>query len=823
MAITASNDTQRPLIERRRALVLLSLGGVALSKGAAVAANDSTSEGASAVDVQIYANVVAMRQDANQRAGSFARTLGYHIAGDGGEATYAVKTAAAEKPAGEGAAILLDNKLHAHLLPGSSVNYRMFGTLSDGKNDDGVQIKQAHEFARQHGLPIVQTQGEFWITRTNSIPITTNVQWGNSVFHLNEKYNQKRIPRFHVISLKSPKAVQLDDAAKKSFLSQLRPGVQVIPEMAPYKNCLISIADSADQIGFRAGKKYVGQSWDREELFYVEEDGRILGDIAWTFKDYTTLRATPCDDSFLIIDGGGFHLSGDNPGTKYTGYYQNGFRIERSRIKIQNQWVGLEDGSRDTSMEPRSGFYNLSRVYNATLENIRLIPYEQNRSDPKRKVGAGTYGISGNRLLNCTFRNVTAEGSLLHWGVFGTNLNKNFRIENCRLNRVDVHFHCWNLTIQDSEIGLRGISVTGGGDLTIENTVLHNNVFVNFRRDFGAKWDGDIRIRNCTLVPVRDRSVTILSSHPGQVDFGYPIGCGRTIDIENLQIDFSRFPESVAPVWLLRVASFAKTKDGARHFFPRLFTARNVTVTGRQQGVRLTKIIDPYHYDLGREGGYDGQLLNPNSQMVFENIQLEEIPASKPNDREQVHFRMGTQAGTAYQDTHALYPQIRFTNCPNLSVYLGGSAANVSVTDSTIDRFTAAADGPLRGGLSFQDCRFVPRVTGPEKGSEADKDSGASVDDAAGEPIYALDAECGTHLTNCIAHAPRVAGEPRPEQADRLHFIQPNKRVRYYQLNTALGNDLIQYFKAKPIELRPDFIAMLKSHHGLEPDQVPGS
>lgn len=815
MVPSTSNRPQRSSIQRRRALVLLGLGGVALTDGVVTAtAKDSESEQSPAIDVQVYANVAAMQADAGLQAGNFARTLGYHAAGDGGEATYEIQTAAAEKSAGGGATLLIKNKLHAHLLPGNAVNYQMFGTLSDGKNDDGVQIKQAHQFAQHHGLPIIQLHGEFWITQTNRIPITTNVQWGNSIFHLDEKYNQKKVPRFDVRSLKSPIGVKLDEAAKKSLLSQLRPGVQVIPELAPYKNCLISIADSNDQIGFRAGKKYDGQSWDREELFYVEEDGRILGDIAWTFQDYTSLRATPCDDNFLIIDGGGFHLSGDNPGTKYSGYYQNGFRIQRSRIKIQNQWVGLEPDRRDTSMEPRSGFYNLSRVYNATLENIRLIPYEQNRKDPKKKVGAGTYGISGSRLLNCTFRNITAEGSTLHWGVFGTNLNKNFRIENCRLNRVDVHFHCWNLSISDSEIGMRGISVTGGGDLTIENTVQHNNTFVNFRRDFGAKWDGDIRIRNCTLVPARDRSVAILSSHPAQFDFGYPVGCGRSIDIENLQVDFSRFPESTSPVWLLRIASFSKTKDGARHFFPRLVTMRNVAVAGRSQGVRLASIIDPGHYNLGQEGYYDSQLLTPNSQMVFENIQLEKLAPSKPNDPQQAHFRLGTDAEAEYQDAQALYPKIRFINCPNLSLYLGGSIADVSVIDSAIDRCTAASKGPLRGGLCFQSCRFVPQIAGADKSSDADQNSGP------GEPIYSLDSELGTHFTDCIAHAPRVGGEPRPEQADRLHFIEPNKRVRYYQLNTALGNDLIEFFKAQSIELLPGFIAMLKSHHGLESEEV---
>lgn len=795
-------DNPQQSFERRRALALLGLGGIAWAGSSTAATATAQGTDGPASNVRVYPTVAAMRQDEGLRAGWLAHTLGYHAAGDGGEALYQIKPPQSEQPSDGGAVIALENAQHATLLPGDAVNYRMFGAKGDGKNDDGVQIKQAHEFAVQHQLPIIQRRGEFWIIRTNAIPITTNVEWGNTIFHINEKYNQKRIPRFIVKSLRSAVTIQLDEAAKKSFLERLGPGVQLIPEMAPYKNCLVSIADSADQIGFRSGDRYKGQSWDREELFYVEEDGRILGDIAWTFKDYTTLTATPCDDSFLVINGGGFYLSGDNPGEKYTGYYQNGFSIRRSRTKIQNQWVGLEPGKSDISMEPRSGFYNLSRVFNSTLENIRLIPWEQNRRDPKRKVGAGTYGISGARMLNCTFRNITAEGSWLHWGVFGTNINKNFRIENCRLNRVDVHFHCWNLTIQDSEIGLRGISVTGGGDLTIENTVEHGNTLVNFRRDFGAKWDGNIRIRNCKLIPSRDRSVAILSSNPGQFDYGYPIGCGRTIDIENLQIDYSQFPESTAPIWLLRVADFSKTEDESRLFFAHHFSARNVTVVGRQHGVRLVDIPDPYHYDVGRQGGYDGQQLKPNCQMVFENIMLEAIPASTPGDPTHAHLRIGGKGTAAYLDAAALYPHIRVTNCSNFSVFLGGSAANLTVTDSTIDRCTAAAAGPLRGTLRFNDCRFAPHVHEGE------------------EPIYALDAELGTHLTNCILHAPRIEGVPQPDQTDRLEFVQPNKRVRFYHLNTALGNDLLQDFEAEQIEVLPGFISMLKSHHGLEPEAV---
>lgn len=819
MSISDPKGPPPQLIQRRRALALLSLGGIAVAHSSTAAigneppSDESVSGDSASSDVQtsvrLYATVAELRQDATLRVNMLARTLGYHSAGDGGEAAYAIGMAVAEQPADGGASIALDSKLsadlRAQLLPGASVNYRMFGAKCDGTNDDGVQIKQAHQFASLHGLPIIQPTGEFWIIQTNEIPITTNVTWGNTIFHINEKYNRKREPRFVVSSQHSSHEIELDETAKQSLLAQLGPGVQAIPELAAYRNSLVSIADSGDKIGFRAGKRYKGQSWNREELFYVEEDGRILGDIAWNFRDYTSLTATPCDDNFLIIDGGGFYLSGDNPGEKYTGYYQNGFRIQRSRTKIQNQWVGLEPDKQDISMEPRSGFYNLSRVFNVTLENIRLIPWEQNRSDPARVLGAGTYGIGGSRMLNCTFRNLTAEGTRLHWGVFGTNLNKNFRIENCRLNRVDVHFHCWNLTIQDSVIGLRGISITGGGDLTIENTVQHGNTFVNFRSDFGAKWDGNIRLRNCKLVPVSDHTVTVLSSRPSRFDYGYPIGCGRTIDIDNFQVDFSRFPQSNVPIWLLAVANFSQAEDGSRHFFAHHFSARNVSVAGRQQGVRLVHIADPYHYDVGREGGYDGVQLSPNCLMTFENIQLEQIAASKPNDPQQAHFQIGSKASMAYQDNKALFPQVRIVNCPNLSVHLGGSALSLSVTDSTIDRCTATADGPLRGALDFQNCRFAPHV----------------VDTA--QTIYALESELGTQLANCTVHAPQIAGDSKPDQAHLLDFVQPNRRVRFYQTNTALGNDLLKYFSDEHIDLLPSFIEMLKSHHGLETEVVPGS
>jgi len=786
-------------VTRRRALTLLGATGMALAGGAKVSQAQSADQ--AAPEVLHQCSTVAAMKKASLAVGVLVRTAGYRTAGDGGGALYLVESAKEDRASNEGDVIALQGGLQATLQESLAVNYATFGAVSDGKNDDGVQIKLAHEYASRRNIPVINLHGEYWITKSNNIPITTNVQWGESTFHINEKFNEKSIPRFKVTG--APKQdIVLDAETKAKFLAQLKPGVSVIPELAPYTNCLIQIKDDNDRLGFRAGAKFKGQSWAREELFYVEELGRVIGDIAWSFKDYTTLNATPCEDHYLVIEGGGFYLSGDNPGVEYTGYYHCGFSIQRSRTIVRNQWMGLEKGKKDISMEPRRGFYVLSHVYDVLLENIRLIPWEQNREGTDRDVGAGTYGLGGGRMLNCTFRNVTAEGSTVHWGVFGTNLNKNFRIEQCQLNRVDVHFHCWNLYIRDSVIGLRGVSVTGGGNLWIENTVRLGNHFLNFRRDFGAVWNGDVHIKNCRLLPSGKGVVSVLYHNAANFDYGYPLGSERTVKIEDLIIDYSSVPDSTEECWLSYLVPFGKTKEGTRLFFPYDAVFRNIQVTGRNQGVRLLKIQQPFYYDLKREGGYDGVRVQPNATLIFDNIQLDKLPAAAPDSVDQVHFQLGDGSGTAFEDGNALYLKVLFRNCENISAYLRSGIADVSFERCSIDRLVAADAKPFKGSLAFDNCVFAPNVTDEKN------------------PFFAVDAELGTSFTNSTLHAPSVAGKPRPELADQSGIIQLNKTVRHYHLNTKLGNDILQYCKSKNITLKPQFIQMLKAHHALESETV---
>jgi hypothetical protein len=315
-------------------------------------------------------------------------------------------------------------------------------------------------------------------------------------------------------------------------------------------------------------------------------------------------------------------------------------------------------------------------------------------------------------------------------------------------------------------------------------------------------WNGDIRISNCRLLPSAPGMVSVLYNNQANFDFGYPLGISHTVKVEDLIIDYSAVSDSTDECWLQILANFSKTQDGARLFFPYDVVFRNIHVTGRKQGVRLMKIQQPYEFNLEREGSYDGVRLQHNSSMIFDNIQLDKLPASPSDSADQVHFQLGDGRATAFADNNALYPKISFTNCENICAYFLNGIADVSFERCSIDRIVANNDKPFKGQLSFNNCDFSPNATDDSKA------------------IYALDSELGTAFTDCTIHAPIVAGSANPESVDRYGFISLNKSLRHYHLNTKLGNDILRYIKEKNIKLLPQFIAMLKAHHALEEENV---
>ena len=83
---------------------------------------------------------------------------------------------------------------------------------------------------------------------------------------------------------------------------------------------------------------------------------------------------------------------------------------------------------------------------------------------------------------------------------------------NCRLNRIDAHAGAYNLTISNSTIGNRGLTLIGGGKLTIANTTVSGNPnFITLRHDYGSVWDGLLTITNSTFIPPNANDTSLIN------------------------------------------------------------------------------------------------------------------------------------------------------------------------------------------------------------------------------------------------------------------------------------------------------------------------
>lgn len=737
---------------------------------------------------RVYSTYEEMVKNKSLSEGDFVTILGFYKVNDGGLSEYYISSKANAIDSTD-LIVKINSKLNAVLIHKGFVNYKMFGAKGDSLSDDAPAIAATHLYANRKDIPVINRSGKFWMKTFQTVSIQTDVDWGTSVFYIDERGNSARSARFNVMSRNRPLPVKLSKTAKEELLKKLKPGVLVIDELAHFKNHLISIADANDRIGFRSGERFNGQSWAREELFLVEEQGRILGDIAWQFSNYTELIATPVDQNYLVIEGGLFYLSGENPSTNDRKYFKCGFSITRCKTIIRNQWVGLMPGAKDTStLNPRSGFYSFSRTYDVQLENVRLIPFEQDRGDNSKNVSSGTYGITMNRVLKSLFKNVVAEGNKAHWGVFGSNINKDFVVENCKLNRVDVHFHCWNLRISNSQIGLKGITVTGGGKLVIDNSSCAGRNFINFRKDFGAKWDGDIIITNSVFnISSADKTLYAFNFSPSDVSYGYPIGPARNILINNFTVDFRGVDRTAAVCWLFKFPVFSRSKTGEPVFLPGNVRIENVMVRGREKGLRLFTLPSPGEYALSKKGSYVNGNLHSNATFIFDNIDFEDIADETERG---FHFSVTGKAG--YKEGNGLYADISFLNCKNLSIKNDQLIANISLFNSGLQRFSNASGGPGKGRLSLMNCTLQPVLSD-------------STDLA-----YHLEAEGTTNFVNCLLQAPVLKGKLRPDLVNQIGIMELNRKVRYHHVNTRLGADLLKYYSTGPHKLTDQFIRQLK-------------
>ena len=253
------------------------------------------------------------------------------------------------------------------------------------------------------------------------------------------------------------------------------------------------------------------------------------------------------EENTLTIRGGTFTTKANKQDS--TSYFNRGIHITRSNV-VMDSVKHYVTGEGNTSA-PYYGFLNIEECADITVKNCVFTA--------RKQYSPGTYDMKLTRALNVTFENCTQSNDILntdYWGVMVCHRTKQLTVKNCTFNRVDAHSGFFDVSIIGSKLGHQGINAIGGGTLLIEDSTVYGKHFINLRSDYGAVWDGDLIVRNCTWVPNKGKELSgwyafIGGSYGGFHDFGYDCGMPRNITIETLHIDDSLATEKYSGIRLL--------------------------------------------------------------------------------------------------------------------------------------------------------------------------------------------------------------------------------------------------------------------------------
>jgi len=423
------------------------------------------------------------------------------------------------------------------------IRYSDFGAKGDGKTDDIDAIAATHAFANQNGFPVKADKGlTYYISGKNrTAVIRTDTDFGTATFIIDDTNVQNRNANVFLVSSDL-------QPFKLEGITSLKRNQDKINASLPGP-CLVTVTNSNLKRYIRYGLNQNNGS-SQTDIFIVDKNGNVdmNAPIIWDFDQITDISALPIDEKNLTITGGRFTTIANKAESKYT-YYNRGIAIRRSNVLVN----GLEHritGEGDHGA-PYGGFISVGDCTSVTVQNTILTGHKtyQTIGSANLPVSMGTYDISPNRALNLSFVNCSQTNDIndsRYWGIMGSNFCKNIIYDNCTFSRFDAHMGVANATIRNSTLGHQGINAIGSGTFTVENSTIYGRSLINLRPDYGSTWQGELIIRNCTLVPLGGKPTTaslISGSYSGQHDFGYTCYMPERITIENLRIDDSKHPE----------------------------------------------------------------------------------------------------------------------------------------------------------------------------------------------------------------------------------------------------------------------------------------
>ena len=475
------------------------------------------------------------------------------------------------------------------------VRYENFGAVGDGITDDFDAMLRAHAYANEKRLPVKAEPGKsYYIGKSGvrTIEIMTDTDWTDATIIIDDTSIMPSDPERTVrpIYIKSDyegKRYEKGDEVIDKILEcgGIKTTTRKIP-YAPGYPAMIIPYDTERKVYIRFGGNADNGSY-QHEVIVIDENGNIDNDTP-ALLDYNNISYIleyRIDDTPITIKGGTVITRANQAPNAYT-YYERGLEIARSNVTIDGlKHKRTGEGSHGA---PYYGFISTKFINNLLVVNCEFQAHRYNRNEDPSTGGLtnmGTYEIGGtnsNKVYykNCTqsnfFHPVTGkptntyfdeEGNAVGalWGVMGTNYCKNITYDGCVLNRLDAHAGVYNATIKGGS-HCTMINLIGGGTALIEDSTMYGDKIINLRQDYGSVWNGEIVVKNSTLISSGVKS--LFTAYWNNHDFGY------TTYLPNITIDGLKIEPAIACVSIFSDMPEGRC-DGD-------FTGKTVTIDGKE-------------------------------------------------------------------------------------------------------------------------------------------------------------------------------------------------------------------------------------------------
>lgn len=340
-------------------------------------------------------------------------------------------------------------------------------------------LYQAHTEAVKRHLPLDYTGIDTLFLDipegAKSIPLPPQIDFRGLVLFV--RNNAQHLTLFSLAQSAQPIEISKEQVASGNFTD--------IPELAQGTRLLI-LSDKNPWVAERIG---YGSPAMRRDLLYLREGIAQNAPVAPWNTPATDMQCSYCavDTATKRIQNLTIHRDIHSSFKTYAFYISC-----QDNVKISNITV-----TTPKSKLLADGIFSISNSSHIELEDVTI-------DGTYSKAGVSTgygYAFSLNNLYNTTFRHVVADGN---WGVFGSNCLNMTTLEECDLNRFDIHCYgrdasCRRCTFRNKQTQFSSMF----GTVLFDSCTFIDCIPLRIRSSYNAYTPFDVRFVDCTFHPTR--------------------------------------------------------------------------------------------------------------------------------------------------------------------------------------------------------------------------------------------------------------------------------------------------------------------------------